>query len=269
MFNQDVRNYIIDNICNVDFLDIEFLDELRKVLVSYNKETNRYLKRIFVDNDKKNVSFQIGKDIYLYEKTINSLINEVLKKYPSASNNIFTRNIIKLFIILHEVDHIFQKRLLLSKNYKDLIVLSYEARKGLVKSYYPSIYNIFPTSIKGNLLYKRNHDYFPTERIANFESINFILSLYDELDIYFKYYFSNFSDFVYEILFKDYVLFDNKIYSPIEIFYLSIGKEFNKEKFNNMSEEERVLIGIENDSDIINKVTKNKINKKLTLKVHR
>ena len=37
MFNQDVRNYIIDNICNVDFLDIEFLDELRKVLVSYNK----------------------------------------------------------------------------------------------------------------------------------------------------------------------------------------------------------------------------------------
>ena len=36
-----------------------------------------------------------------------------------------------------------------------------------------------------------------------------------------------------------------------------------------MSEEERVLIGIENDSDIINKVTKNKINKKLTLKVHR
>lgn len=254
MFSEEVKTYVIDNILSVDFFDVFFLDGLRKVLINSDPEYKKCISRFFISESKSENYYQISKYIYLFKKQINIMMEDIKLRCPSTYDNIFTRNVVKLFIIMHEIEHSTEIRLIEKNILKDLLLLNFNTRLGEFKAESPLAINLLPKKVKGDLMYIKYHNIYPSERIADFESIKFLLSIYEEITSYFDTFIPEFKKIIKYIILEKYIFIDKRAVSPIEAFHLLTGRKFEINDYKELTEYERVMIGIETDIDTINKV---------------
>lgn len=269
MFSEEVKMYVIDNILSVDFFDVIFLDGLRKVLINSDPEYKEYVSRFFISESKSENCYQISKYIYLFKKQINIMMEDIKLRCPSTYDNIFTRNIVKLFIIMHEIEHSRESELINKGKLKDLLLLNFKTRLGEFKAESPLVFNLLPKKVKADLMYIKYHNIYPSERIANFESIKFLLSIYEEITSYFDTFIPEFKKIIKHIILDKYIFIDKRAVSPIEAFHLLTGRKFDINNYKELTEYERVMLGIEIDIDTINKVINEYIMKEENSKIKR
>lgn len=118
-------------------------------------------------------------------------------------------------------------------------------------------------------MYIKYHNIYPSERIANFESIKFLLSIYEEITSYFDTFIPEFKKIIKHIILDKYIFIDKRAVSPIEAFHLLTGRKFDINDYKELTEYERVMLGIEIDIDTINKVINEYIMKEENSKIKR
>lgn len=245
-----LKNFIKNNYKYSDFNDLEFLEELRKVLV-FSLGTSDYLKQL----KTADLRLEEASAIYWTKTRTISLdpieIERIIKHKEEKSGIKFPEYFKSYFyyeLIFHECIHTLQfKQYFKSENniHSTLIEDSYEVSNGNFRLERDREFksNIILDYI-ANRFYNINHQFFPIEKEADVKSAMLTREIYKSFiqdeDLL------NFLNLNYlKTIFYGYVS-DFKLTSPTKQFYSLIkrGDKFEKLEYKSLDFNDRIALGL-------------------------
>ena len=277
MLNKEILNIICENINNKDIFNNIFLTKLTEEL-----RKTEYFEKMSDIKFSDTSLFVAGSTLYnevtLHPKNIRIAYEQEKKDFSIIKDTLFTKNIYKLFILLHELTHVYQNNID-NGPIKDLYLESIKIKEGfvlmndfidrtIVKICNRLNLNIITEYIaltKSYTFYKNNFHLFPSERMAEGYAYKYLVILYHVLG---EEYFKDFNNFLYNIIYlitKDYYEVNGEIITPFNRFNNALNKynyKITDIDINKINEYDRLLIGLESEIDVIKKVINTKILRK-------
>lgn len=247
MFNDNLYDFLLDNINKIDFLDSKFLINFRKKLISLEPDIQYSLLSIRSGN-QYDYSWYEDKTIYLSYEMINSYIKDYKKRYM-IDDTLFIKNMCILESLIHELTHAYQ-------------FMWKFTREDLITDVLNDGDKIFNSIIKFKVLdyilttclYELYHDIYPFEIHADNMASLFLMNLYDLSDN--KSDFTLFKHSQIKNILSKYSVVDGEIISPLSKFYkkMKMENKYTTYNFNSLSLIDRLILGELSNIDDINKI---------------
>lgn len=277
MFDKEVLDLFCEQMNFKSVYDKKFLEKLVTLL-----RQNKYFERLNnIELKKTNLFIEadtIDNEITLYPENINASYNNIKREYGITSDTLFTRNICKSITLIHELTHVYQHNLEMNE-IKEVCLECMKIKDGyvlmngkidelvidLLNKMNLSTFSELYVTLKSCKLYYKNHDMFPTEKMAEGYAFKYLVSIYHLLG---KEYFKDFESFLDAIVYhitKDYYQDCGIISTPYNRFIVLVkkyGYTFKDIDIQKISEYDRLLIGMEEDKNTIDRVINTKILRK-------
>ena len=247
MFNDNVKDFILDNINKREFLDKDFLASFRRKLIEEDPDIEYSFTLVDCGNETS-FSWYQDKQVYISYKMVNSYIKSYKSNYgKSITNSYFFRNICLLESLLHEVVHAYQFMWNFTNEglICDVLKDGDEVFEEVVKL--PLINDLLT-----NLFYEMYHDIFPFEIHADNYTSLFLFDLYDSAQNKSEFPFFKLSQC--KNILRKYSYKNNELVSPLYKFYKKahITSKFKKYNFDTLPNIDRLMIGELSDISKIN-----------------
>lgn len=247
MFNDNIKDFILDNINKREFLDKEFLTSFREKLILEDPDIEYSFTSVDCGNETS-YSWYRDKQVYISYHMVKSYIDIYKINYgKSITNNYFFRNMCLLESLLHEIIHAYQFMWNFTSDglICDVLKDGDKVFEEIVKL--PLINDLLT-----KLFYETYHDIFPFEIHADNYTSLFLFDVYNSAQNKDEFPFFKLSQA--KNILGNYTYKNNELVSPLYKFYkrVRITSKFKEYNFDTLPNIDRLMIGELSDISKIN-----------------